>query len=146
MLTVFKPFFRRSRPEPVPPASDHNESSAMSAKLASAGSVADKYPSVRSIAVNLHISSPLEKVEPTLRGKSFSAESVACFEFHCKNVDCREGGFNIGDTVNAMIAAGESERSGRRVCEGWESSQQIDRRGCYYVMNFKINVAYHRTA
>ncbi len=66
-----------------------------------------QYPQVRSLAVNLMISPPDYETEPTLNGRSFGPDSLAYFEFRCKNVECNHGGFDITETINDAIAKGE---------------------------------------
>jgi len=104
----------------------------------------EKYPQVRSLAVNLMISPPDYETEPTLNGRSFGPDSLAFFEFRCKNVECTQGGFDITETVSDSIAKGERSINGRRVCHGMHgrSPRAHNTIRCNYELNFRININY----
>lgn len=102
----------------------------------------DKYPEVSKIAVNLSIRAPFEKIEPTVRGFSMGADSMANFVFRCKNTECVEGGFDLGDEIDRMVKAYETNAHGRRVCQGWDGKSNIGHQRCYYELNFVINADY----
>jgi len=103
----------------------------------------EKYPQVRSLAVNLMISPP-DYEKPTLNGRSFGPDSLAFFEFRCKNVECTQGGFDITETVSDSIAKGERSINGRRVCHGMHgrSPRAHNTIRCNYELNFRININY----
>ena len=103
----------------------------------------EKFPQVRSIAINLMISPPDHETEPTLNGRSFGPDSLAFFEFRCKNVDCIKGGFDVTDAITEGIANGEDSLTGRRVCRGWHGKSRINQIRCHYELNFRINLNYH---
>lgn len=103
----------------------------------------EKFPQIRSIAVNLTISPPDHETEPTLNGRSFGPNSLAFFQFRCKNVDCHDGGFDITDTLTEAINKGDKSVTGRRVCHGWHSKNRINQLRCHYELNFRTNINYH---
>lgn len=113
-------------------------------KLQSQAKMHEKYPQVRSLAVNLMISPPDYETEPTLNGRSFGPDSLAYFEFRCKNVECNHGGFDITDTINESIAKGERSINGRRVCQGTlgRSPRAHNALRCNYELNFRVNINY----
>lgn len=117
------------------PAIDH--------KLHSTPRLHETFPQVRSIAVNLMISPPDHETEPTLNGRSFGPDSLAFFEFRCKNVECVDGGFDITKPLAEAIASGEPSITGRRVCRGWHSKQRVNEVRCHYELNFRVNINYH---
>ncbi|MEM6638751.1 MAG: hypothetical protein AAF610_02520 [Pseudomonadota bacterium] len=117
--------------------------SAGSDKLSTVPRMGDVFPGVRHLAVNLVISAPDHETEPTMNGRSFGPQALAFFEFRCKNVECRGGGFDIGETIRDAIDAGETQVSGRRVCQGMHGAQRLNHIRCHYELNFKVNVAYH---
>ena len=143
---MFGSLFKRGKKQiPVPPqeaAMTEPVTTKLDEKMSAAGSVGKRYPGVAGIGINMYITSPLEKVEPTLRGKSFTPESMAYFEFRCKNVECCDGGFDLTEVIDEMAACKDTESTGRRICEGWESKDQIGHRRCYYELNFRILVKY----
>ncbi len=113
-------------------------------KLQSQAKMHEKYPQVRSLAVNLMISPPDYETEPTLNGRSFGPDSLAFFEFRCKNVECNQGGFDITETINDAIAKGERSINGRRICHGshGRSPRAHNHIRCNYELNFRININY----
>lgn len=104
----------------------------------------EKFPQVRSLAVNLMISPPDYETEPTLNGRSFGPDSLAYFEFRCKNVECNHGGFDITEIISDSIAKGERSINGRRVCHGTHgpSPRAHNVIRCSYELNFRVNINY----
>lgn len=122
----------RTRP-PQPPAQPPRRT-----ELDDVQRVCDRYPDIGSLAFNLSMRSPDNEVEPTLNGRSFGPNARASFSFKCKNVECVGGGFDLQEVVDQMVAGKQSETSGRRVCQGWESAQLVNQRRCLYELNFRI--------
>ncbi|NNF15713.1 MAG: hypothetical protein HKN70_03145 [Gammaproteobacteria bacterium] len=116
---------------------------AINHQLHSTPRLKETYPQIRGIAVNLMISPPDHETEPTLNGRSFGPDSLAFFEFRCKNVECKEGGFDISEPIAEAIAKGEQTITGRRVCNGWHGQQRVTELRCRYELNFRINFQYH---
>lgn len=111
--------------------------------VASAGErVGDKYPEVSKIAINLSIRAPFEKIEPTVRGFSMGADSMANFTFRCKNTECVDGGFDLSEEIDRVVKDYQTNAHGRRVCQGWDGKSNIGHQRCYYELNFIINVSY----
>lgn len=104
--------------------------------------LADKYPQVAKIGVNLSIRAPFEKIEPTVRGFSMGMDSMANFTFRCKNTECVDGGFDLTEEVDRMISEYETSSHGRRVCQGWDGKSNVGHQRCYYELNFIINIGY----
>lgn len=102
----------------------------------------EKYPGVTKIAVNLSIRAPFEKIEPTVRGFSMGADSMANFVFRCKNTECVQGGFDLSEEVDEMINNYQTNAHGRRVCQGWDGKSNIGHQRCYYELNFVVNIDY----
>ncbi len=127
------PIKKTVKPKPVGSASN---------KMEDAERVASRFPSVQSIGINLAVKAPFNDVEPTLRGKSFTPESLANFAFHCKNVDCVGGGFDITDSIEEMVQQKSPEFTGRRICRGWASKEYVNQRRCHYELNFRILTTY----
>lgn len=113
-------------------------------KLHSTPRLHEKYPQVRSLAINLMISPPDYETEPTLNGRSFGEDSLAYFEFRCKNVECRNGGFDLTETIADGVGNGEKSINGRRVCTGYHGTgtQSHNQIRCGYELNFRININY----
>ncbi|MFK8028842.1 MAG: hypothetical protein AB8G18_01265 [Gammaproteobacteria bacterium] len=113
-------------------------------RLQGQAKIHEKYPQVRSLAVNLMISPPDYETEPTLNGRSFGPDSLAFFEFRCKNVECNGGGFDITDIITDSIAKGDRSSNGRRICHGTHGrgprSHNVIR--CNYELNFRVNINY----
>jgi len=104
----------------------------------------EKFPQVRSLAINLMISPPDYETEPTLNGRSFGEDSLAYFEFRCKKVECRGGGFDLTETISDGISAGEKSINGRRICNGHhgQGTASHNHIRCGYELNFRININY----
>jgi hypothetical protein len=111
-------------------------------QLAIAERLGDKYPHVSTLALNLSIRAPNNELEPTLNGRSFGADARAYFRFKCKNVECVDGGFDLSNDIEAMVARHVTEVSGRHVCQGWESRKTIGQRRCMYELNFRALATY----
>lgn len=144
------PFFKKKKkPEPVAfpvrsPGVRKPAGSQFARKMGDSKKIASRFPNVKTIGINLAVKAPFNDVEPTLRGKSFSPDSLAVFEFHCKNVDCVGGGFDITDSVEQMVKKRVGEFSGRRICRGWASKEYVNQRRCHYELNFRIIIAYDK--
>ena len=142
------PFFRKKqttqppKPAAFPVKKTPSTVSAFAQKMDDSKKMSTKFPSIQSIGINLAVKSPFNDVEPTLRGKSFTPESLAVFEFHCKNVDCVGGGFDVTDAIEDMAKQHSVEFTGRRICRGWASKEFVNQRRCHYELNFRILVKY----
>ncbi len=104
--------------------------------------ICDKYPEVGKLAVNLSIRAPFESIEPTVRGFSLGPDAMANFVFRCKNTECLEGGFDLTEEIEKMIAAYETSGHGRRVCQGWDGKSNMGHQRCYWELNFIVNISY----
>ncbi len=104
--------------------------------------IGDKFPEVSKLSVNLSVKAPFEKIEPTIRGFSLSPDAMANFVFRCKNTECIDGGFDLTEEIERMIASYETNSHGRRVCQGWDGRQNVGHQRCYYELNFVINISY----
>lgn len=104
--------------------------------------ICDKFPEVRKLAINLSVRAPFEKIEPTVRGFSLGPDAMANFVFRCKNTECLEGGFDLTEEIEKMVAAYETDGHGRRVCQGWDGKSNMGHQRCYYELNFVISVSY----
>lgn len=102
------------------------------------------FPAVRHLAINLTIRPPYNnEMEATLNNRSFGPNAVASFSFRCKNVECRNGGFDLGDTIEEAIARKEGSIAGRRICQGVRAGAHLEEHRCHYELNFKANISYH---
>lgn len=104
--------------------------------------VCDKYPEVTKLAINLSLRAPFENTEPTVRGFSLGPDAMANFVFRCKNTECHQGGFDLTEEIEKMIAAYETNGHGRRVCQGWDGKSNIGHQRCYWELNFVVNISY----
>lgn len=147
MFSVFKrPFGKKAQntPETDPAVQEGTvKGPPVNLKMHGAAKVHEKFPQVRSIAVNLMISPPNNDVEPTLNGRSFGPDSLAFFEFRCKNVECFDGGFDITDAITDAIERGEKTLTGRRVCHGWHGKHRVNQVRCHYDLNYRVNINYY---
>ena len=110
--------------------------------LNEAETVADVFPGVRHLAVNLSIRAPDNEIEPSLTNRSFGPQSRAYFHFRCKNVECVDGGFDLRDEFEGAVSEMRSDVTGRRVCQGWRNADMAGHHKCYYELNFKIHISY----
>ncbi|NND64749.1 MAG: hypothetical protein HKM24_02185 [Gammaproteobacteria bacterium] len=112
-------------------------------ELVTAKTMAMTFPQVKHLAINMSIRAPDNEIEPTMNGRSFSPDSIACFSFRCKNVECVHGGFDLQEEIERAIAEQQTEITGRRVCRGWRNKRLIEQQRCYYELNFKIHITYY---
>ena len=102
------------------------------------------FPAVRHLAINLTIRPPYNnEMEATLNNRSFGPNAVASFFFRCKNVECRNGGFDLSDAIEDAIDNKKSSIAGRRICQGVAGGSQFEDHRCHYELNFKTNISYH---
>lgn len=120
----------------------HIESGPVLDGLTSAPTVAQAFPNVQHLAVNLSVRGPDHEIEPTMNGRSFGPESIACFDFRCKNIECVEGGFSIQDEITDAIKTNQADLTGRQVCQGWRNKERVGQHRCYFELNYKINIKY----
>ena len=137
------PFFKKK-------AQAHDATRAVAEPIEAAGELSkyprmqSAYPAVRHLAINLTIRPPYNnEMEATLNNRSFGPNAVASFSFRCKNVECRKGGFDLGDAIDEAITKKESSIAGRRICQGWRSGSGLEQHRCHYELNFKTNINYH---
>lgn len=136
-----RPFLKKTTtPEPEPLR--EVTGSKTSVRLSSVPRMAERFPDVRHMAVNLVISPPHNETEPTMNGRSFGPQALAFFEFRCKNVECVDGGFDVTDSIDKAVAHHDTEATGRRVCRGWQGKTRTQNLRCHYELNFRINISY----
>jgi hypothetical protein len=138
----FKLPFRKKAESTAPEPLRELTGSKTSVRLSGVPRMAERFPSVRHMAVNLVISPPHNETEPTMNGRSFGPQALAFFEFRCKNVECRDGGFDITDSIEKAVTNGDSDATGRRVCRGYQGKTRTQHLRCHYELNFRINIAY----
>ena len=142
MFENFKLPFRKKAVAPEPVRVRELTGSKTSGRLADVPRMAERFPNVRHLAVNLVISPPHHETEPTMNGRSFGPQALAFFEFRCKNVECVGGGFDIADSIEKAVSQHDTEATGRRVCRGHQGKTRTQNLRCHYELNFRINVAY----
>lgn len=138
------PFMKRRREEPDVEQPLSHDPIGME-RLDDSMCLADQFPQVRHLVINLTIRSPDNEIEPSLNNRSFGPQSRAFFEFRCKNVDCVHGGFDLRDEVEEAVRTGRTEFAGRRVCRGWRSRKLVNQQRCFYELNFKAHISYHES-
>lgn len=110
--------------------------------LDAAQTVADVFPQLRHLAVNMTIRSPDHEIEPSLTNRSFGPQSRAYFNFRCKNVECVGGGFDLREEFENAVQDKRRDVTGRRICHGWRNADTVGHQKCYYELNFKIHLSY----
>ncbi|MEM9058101.1 MAG: hypothetical protein AAGD86_11525 [Pseudomonadota bacterium] len=136
------PFFKKKSAAGV--ASAVPAPAAASGELSKTPRMQSEYPSVRHLAINLTIRPPYNnEMEATLNNRSFGPNAVASFSFRCKNIECRGGGFDLGDAIEEAVAKKLPSIAGRRICQGSRAGAQFQEHSCHYELNFKANISYH---
>ena len=85
-----------------------------------AGSVAEHFPEVVSIVINMTYNQ--RSIKSILRTCNFSPSSYAFFRVDCLNKDCVDGGFDLTQLITLMIRNHRSESKGALSCEGNDPS------------------------
>ncbi|MDH3647169.1 MAG: hypothetical protein OER80_10370 [Gammaproteobacteria bacterium] len=138
MFEFLKKFRKQEQPQQLPEAT---EVSGLT-ELEVAKKIADVFPGISHLAINLTITGPDNDVEPSLNNRSFGPQSRAYFVFRCKNADCVDGGFDLQDDLLAATDEGRNEFSGRRLCHGWRNASVVGQQKCYYELNFRAHISY----
>lgn len=138
---MFKLLKRFGRKPEQPVTAQPTETVGLS-ELGEAETVADVFPGVRHLAVNMSIRSPDNEIEPSLTNRSFGPQSRAYFNFRCKNVECVNGGFDLREEFEDAVKDNRRDVTGRRVCHGWRNADMAGHQKCYYELNFKIHISY----
>lgn len=85
-----------------------------------AGSVAQHFPEVGSIVINMTYNQ--RGTKSILRTFNFSPSSYAFFRIDCLRKDCVDGGFDLTQVITAMIRTSRAVANGDLSCEGNDSS------------------------
>ncbi len=85
-----------------------------------AGSVAEHFPEVAKIIVNMTYNQ--KGAKSILRTFNFFPGSYSFFRIDCLRKDCIDGGFDLTQIITAMIRNQKAEAKGALGCEGSEPS------------------------
>ena len=81
-----------------------------------AGSVAQHYPEVAGIVINMKYSQ--KGIQVMNRTLNFSPGSYAFFRVDCLSKDCTDGGFDLTREITSMIRNRRAAAKGELGCEG----------------------------
>jgi len=85
-----------------------------------AGSVAERFPEVAGIVINMTYNQ--KGTKSILRTFYFSPSSYAFFRLDCLSKYCVDGGFDLTQVITAMLGNRKAEAKGALSCEGNEPS------------------------
>ena len=110
----------------------------------SAKTMAEKYPNVEQITVNMNFKDQDGFKAPEERTITFLSDSRAHFDLDCPYRECIGGGFNLTDIISRMISVGQSELADKLNCQGWQDLERLNKYHCLLELQFKITVQYKK--
>ena len=109
------------------------------ARRQSSNTLADAYPGLRSLSINLSFASTPGAPNPRRMRLLHSPSSRAFFEFKCPNWKCELGGYDLGPAVERCVKGKRKTASGTIECQGWcDAHHEKDR--CTWVLSYEIQV------
>jgi len=108
-----------------------------------AGKVGERFPAVASITLQQTWHDPdYPKDDPTTKTARRGPDGSAFFELACANRECVGGGIDLAEEIQNMVSSGETSRTGRRRCEGWQDAERVNKHRCWMELEYTIDIDY----
>jgi hypothetical protein len=118
-----------------PRAFDPRAREARQAAYESTPTLAERYPKVAEISVNLQFTLPGGKPHSSPHRRLFMPDMQAFFSVQCPDRDCSDGGFDLEQAAEAAVRSRNHEDSGQIVCKG-----KRNREPCNIALDYSIAV------
>lgn len=107
-----------------------------------AGTIATRYPHVRTVALELTFVDPDGLAETVTEALTREPKLPALFVFDCPYRECVGGGHDIDDAIDRALMERTREASGTHVCRGWQDASRIGKHRCQGEMRYVIGAEF----
>jgi len=106
-----------------------------------APSVAELFPALEELAVELRFVDPDGKVRPSPFTRIFVPDMQAFFEFQCPLRECSGGGFDLSQEIPRALGKGTSADHAVIRCKGRRDRPSSDEKHCLLELKFELTAA-----
>jgi len=112
------------------------------ARASQSASIAQKFPLLTSVAVNLAFSNSDGRQASSIKYRANLKNARSVFLFDCPNPDCVGGDFDLSSHLaNAYLYRRETA-NGEVRCQGWRNHTTVGSHRCDSVLRFRLNLEY----
>ena len=108
----------------------------------SARSLHEELPRIERLVLQMSFSDPRGTAKHSPQMHTFSPGAKAFFAVPCPCSLCLDGGFDLGQAVARVLAAGAEASTGRLICQGWQGPQRTDKDRCGIEMRYRLSACY----
>lgn len=106
-----------------------------------APSVAELFPDLEELAVELRFADPDGRVRPSPFKRIFVPDMQAFFEFQCPLRECSGGGFDLSRQIPQALEQGKTGDAAAIQCQGRRERASKEDRHCGLELRFELAVA-----
>jgi hypothetical protein len=123
------------------PRFDYREQ--QSQRVQGAPSLADKYPQLKSLVLELGYYGSTGRTKNSQIKYSPNLEKAkAVFRVDCPNHGCIGGDFDLSKELAQAVAEHRTSVSAELTCQGWQSKTTIDTVHCHNILRYTLNLGY----
>jgi hypothetical protein len=148
--SLYRPNCRRLQPErqdmmyyqqKIGPRFEYRDE--ISRQVNSSPSLAEKYPQLKSLEVNLgHFSAKGVTRNSQIKFTPNLDMAHSLFRVDCPNQGCIGGDFDLSKQLAKAVAEHQTTISDEVCCQGWLSQTHIDSVHCHNILRFTLNLTY----
>lgn len=106
-------------------------------------SVAEKFPALKSIKVNLeYFDADGVRKNGELIYKANLRHAKSVFGFDCRNAECVGGDFDLSDILAEAVANRRRTAEGELLCQGWRGKAAHRKAPCRTLLRYKLSLVY----
>ncbi|HVM61643.1 MAG TPA: hypothetical protein VMV72_12340 [Verrucomicrobiae bacterium] len=106
-------------------------------------SLAKKFPTLKSLTVNLGHYSPKGIAQNgTLKYVVNLQNAKSVFRIRCPNCECIRGDFDLTQELTSAVAEKRTVVSGEMYCQGWQSKTTVETVHCHNMLRYEFKLAY----
>jgi hypothetical protein len=106
-------------------------------------SVADKFPQLRSLTVDLtYLNTDGLSANNEIKYTVNLANAKSVFRFDCPNGECVGGDFDLSQVLTNAYTEHRTTAVGETRCQGWRSKNTIGSVRCESVLRYKLSLGY----
>jgi hypothetical protein len=105
--------------------------------------LAEKFVGMKSLTVDLSYFGPRAVARPSQVKYTVNlAHAKSLFRFHCPNVDCMGGDFDLSNELANAVTTHQTTATGELVCQGWHKKSSIPKMPCQHMLRYQLTVGY----
>ena len=108
-----------------------------------AGKLKDRCPALKEIKIDYQKYTDAGPHDPSSSGsRLFCPDSIALIRDPCDQRECVNGGFDLTEEMLDMVRSRQSERSGKKTCQGWQDEERIGQFHCLHEFEYTAKAVY----